>query len=832
MRTPDFLGKPVPSILSLLTLFLIATNLSYTQTITIRGKVIDEHSKEPLPFVSLGIPGTQYSTYSNPQGEFELRLPRNIRDSIFVQTLGYTTKKFAPPLRDTFLVIEMTRHIQTLPEVVIRGSEQVNPALIIMRKVWERKKQHQIRRQPYYGVEIHNRMELDLTNLSREAFKKYKWLQPFSFVLDMMDTTSYVKPFLPVFLIETISDYAYQRSPKKEKERIRAVQISGVKNTTVTEYLGGMYQKIDVYENWISIFDVDFVSPLHTRGEAYYKYYLVDSGEIHGFKAYRIDFRPKRKGVNTFQGNLWVIDSIWAVAIVNMEMSKWARINFVERMSVYQKFYPFQVDGQTHWFLQKDKIIVDFITPAKEHAIGFIGRRTTTYRNYTLDPHAIQALLTQEEDVTVAKDAYDYTPEAWDTLRHEPLEHNEQMVYHLVDTIQQVPQFRTFVDIVKIIVSGYKEFGPIEIGPYFSLISSDEVEGIRLRLGMRTTEKISERFRIEVYGAYGFQDKNVKYGGELLWIVQDEPWRFLRLRAHHDLNLEAERWGEIDRDNILALGMKRKGIRQGLIYEDLAEITFEQQLNPSWSIMIGSSYVRYTPTFAQPFPNNEHRYPIVTSRLIVALRFAHREKFIRGKYFRVSLGSKYPVITATAYIGIPGIGESQYQYYHLRTTIYDVIKFKPKQRIRWEIQAGKVFGENLPFLLLHTLDGNWTYYYNPYAFNLMAPYEFLTDMYVTCFVNWHLRGYILHRIPLLRKLDFREFAILRAGWGQLSQQNYQLNAQVYDFQTFGDLPYVEVGVGIENILKVVRLLAIWRLTYLSSPFAQPFGLFGSFYLTF
>ncbi len=809
-------------------LIAVSIPVSAQQTIIVKGKVIDERTKEPVFFANVGIPGTTIGTFTDENGMFTLKIPAGKYDSIEVRAMGYVSTR-VPIATDRLLVIELKREEFSLPVVEVRPKE--NPAHIVMRKVWANKKKNDMANIPEYTVEVNNRVELDLTNLTREAFQKYKWLKPFEFVLDMMDTTSYIKPFLPVFLIESISEFAYRKNPKTEKEYIKAVQISGVKNTTVTEYLGGMYQRINLFKNWISIFDVDFASPLHSNGLAYYKYELKDTTQIFGFTAYRITFEPYRKGVNSFRGEMWIVDSFWTVALISMEMAPWSRINFVKYLSIYQKYTPVRLQDTVRWVLDKDKLIVEFVSPAGESAIGFIGRRTTTYRKYRFKADPV--IINQEKQVEVSPNAYNYTPEAWDTLRHEELEKNEKMVYKLVDTIQQVPQFRTFVDIVKIIVTGYKEFGLIEVGPYFSLISSDEIEGLRVRIGVRTTEKLSERFRVGAYIAYGFTDKNVKYGGELEWVVKSDPWTFVHIKSMHDLNLESERWGEIDRDNILALGLKRPGIPQGLIYQDIFEINFESEVSSAITIMGGFKYARYTPTFIKAYPGESHTFPLVTSEFKAAVKIAYRERFIRGKFMRVSLGSKYPIITISMDAGIPGIGDSRYAYRHLRLNIRDGFKIRPKQRVYWELTLGKVFSQKgLPFIFLYSFPGNWTYYYNPYAFNLMAPFEFISSEYAWLFVNYHLRGYILHRIPLLRRLDFREFTILRVGWGRLDSLNRSLNEQVYSLSVPYPVPYVEVGVGIENILKVIRILAIWRVNYNRLPLAQRFGIFGSFYFTF
>ncbi len=816
----------------LMLFFYYNTNKTFAQETLIKGRVIDEHTEEPIPFAGVAILGTSYGTMTDLNGYFEFSAPVKKGDTLTVKVIGYQLWKHSiyPSSQPLVFTVRLKRAEIELPEVVIKPG--VDPIKELFSNIIENKRKHDIQRLPAYSVELHTRTEVDLTNITREAFQKYKWLRPFSFIADMIDTTSDVKPFLPVFLVETISRLYYRRRPSTEKEEIIAVKMSGVKNSTITEYLGGLYQDINIFDNWITLFDVDFVSPLSKLGMLYYQYTVTDTFKVLGKRAFKIRFEPRRKGTNTFVGEMIVIDSSFAIYQLSMEKAPWANINWVQRTSIYFKSEPINIDGTIRWMPVKTKLMVDFVPPA-EGTIGVMGKRIVTYRDWNLNYETFKGIFALEDQVFIRPNAYDLEDRVWDTLRHEELSKTEKQVYKLVDTIQEIPAFRTYVDIIKTIVSGYYQLGgklkAIEIGPYFSLISTDEVEGVRVRLGIKTNKYFSRKSQIIVYGAYGFKDGQFKYGGTIKHTFSFKPWSQLGIHAHYDLNLESFRWGEVDKDNLLAFGLKKKGVSQRLLFEKMGKLWYENQMSPSFSSQIEFLHNRITPAF--PSSSGENTTEYIITEGVFHLRFAYQEKFVYTKFWRVSLGSKLPVVLFSFYYGMPNIIGSKYQYYHLRLNTYHKFKIKPRMRLYVDITAGKIYGNNVPFPVLGVFEGNYTFFYNPYTYNAMNPYEFLADQYVIVRAEHNFRGLIFDMFPLLRKLKLRTIVQGRLAFGTLSPQNAAYNTY-FNYYVAYPVPYAEAGVGIDNIFQLFRVMAIWRLTYRSNPEAYNFGIYAGFNFSF
>jgi hypothetical protein len=220
-----------------------------------------------------------------------------------------------------------------------------------------------------------------------------------------------------------------------------------------------------------------------------------------------------------------------------------------------------------------------------------------------------------------------------------------------------------------------------------------------------------------------------------------------------------------------------------------------------------------------------------TSELSLFMRFAYREKFVEGKSGRVSIGSEYPVTQIVYTAGLKGVLESDFSYHKIVGKVDDIVKVPPFGYTYYAIEAGKTWG-TLPYPLLNVHQGNESYFYDYAAFNLMNYYEFISDQYASLFLVHHFEGFFLDKIPLMRKLKWREVASLRAVYGNMSDENKEILVNPEAFSTLSKKPYMEMGFGVENILKIIRFDFMYRLTYLENPDIAKFGIRGSLQLTF
>lgn len=823
---------------TLLTLFMLGlcSPSVLAQKITFSGRVIEDHTEEPLPFANVYLKGTTIGVTTDLDGYYTLETEKK-GDTIVASVVGYENiEKPITQAPQQTVNFRMGRQDVVMDVFVVEAGE--NPAHKIIRDIIKRKPNHNIKKQESYQFEVYNKLELDMTDISDE-FMNRKVFKPFKFIFENIDSVSEEKPYLPMFITETISEFYYTQNPEKEKEVIKASKISGVKNESVTQFLGNMYQDIDIYENQMTVLTKNFISPISDNGLFYYEYYLVDSATIDNKWCYNIKFKGKRIQENVFRGDMWVADTSFSIRRISMQLdAKDVNVNFVKKVSVFQEF---KVQSDSIWALTKDKLIIDFIST--KDSPGMIGRKTTTYKDFVFNNSEIKNVVADKEELVVEDGVFDKGEDFWLTARHEELSENEKAIYAIVDTIKKVPVVKTYVDIVNLLVSGYKEIGNlnVEIGPYFNLVSKNAVEDWRFRIGLKTNSGFNKRIRLKGYVAYGTKDKAFKYGATAKFLLDRKPWQTLEVNYQDDLDIESNSEEEFGEDNILA-GLYRRAVPQKLMRVRNMSVNYGRDWGTQGlSTKLGIARKRYDPYFDfYYFGENGSDDPqtvINTSEVRFNARFAYKEKFVSGKFNRVSLGTTSPILSFTYTAGLKNILQSDFNYHKIEFSMQDWYKIGPLGWTSVILKGGKIFGE-LPFILLDIAPGNETFFFNTYAFNRMDQYEFISDTYASLFLTHHFEGLIMNKLPLIRRLKLRSVISAKIAVGTLSDENIKANTDptgaLSNFNTlFNEFdldawelkapdpinakPYVEVGAGIENILKLFRVDAIWRLTYTDTP---------------
>ncbi len=810
---------------------LIGSIAANAQSILIKGKVMDSHTEEAIPFANVFLKGTTVGVSTDIDGNYELQTERLV-DTLGVSAIGYKAEsKIIPEGSEVKVYFKLDRSVVKLNEVVVKAGE--NPAHPIIRNIIANKKENNAEeRLANFKHEVYNKLELDMSDIS-EDFMNKRLFKPFSFIFENIDSVSEEKPFLPVFITETLSDFYFKQDPTENKEIIKASKISGIKNESVTQFLGNMYQQVRMYNNWINIMGKNFASPISDNGFNYYEYYLVDSAFIENHWCYQINFKPKRKQENTFNGDFWVNDTTFAIKQASMQLiAKEININFVDKISVYQNFTPVQ---DSIWMLTKDKLIINFISA--EDAPGLIGRKSTHYKDFVIEDPIVLKAFESKEDLVVDEDVMEKTEDFWREARHEELTENEEAIYAMVDTIKNVPIAKTYADIVTFVVTGYKDFGPVEFGPIFSLWSSNPVEGNRFQLGMRTNSKLSERFQVGGYLAYGIKDNRFKYGANGRLLINNKPWQTLEIKYSNDLDLQSESELEFGENNFLA-GLYRRNVPQKLTHIRRFSIAYERDWAQGWSSKIQFTDKNISPYFNFYYPDaatSELDSNVHVAEVKLSTRFSYRERFVKGQYSRVSLGSEYPTITLSYTLGLKGLLGSEYNYHKVEMIWDHWFYLNPFGWTEYLIKAGKIFGD-LPFLLLHRHPGNETFFYNTYSFNNMNDYEFISDTYASIYVTHHFDGFIFNHIPLLRKLKLRALVGGKFTYGTLSDRNIALNSSAQNFdgnwQIQAPQPYIEGSLGIENIFKLFRVDLVRRFSYLDNPNIPEYGIRAGMELLF
>ncbi len=821
---------------SLWILLLLFIPLSvFPQLTKIMGNIKDSATGEPLPFVNIIILGTTDGTLTDFNGRYALEVNTK-GDSIRFSLMGYksiTRKILKHQFQDIDLLMAANNIL--LPEVTIHYTG--NPAEVILNKIIQNRDKNSLQSFGAYQYHAYTKIEIDANNIT-DKFKNRKLLKPFDFVFKYIDTSTLSgKSFLPVFLTETTSDVFYRKSPKSRREIITGSKISGLENESVSQFLGNLSEEIDVYKDYITLFEKNFVCPIASMGIDYYHYYLVDSAFIGNKWCYHIMFKPRRKQELTFTGNFWVNDTSFAIKKIEMRIATDANINFVNDLAIQQEY---QWTNGKFWMKTKDHLVVDFnIIERSKKIIGFFGHKTTIYSDFQFDVPENKRFFSIPTDVFIEPKATDKSDEFWQEQRPEKLSKTEKGIYKMVDSVKQIPIFRTYRDIVYGIITGYLTWGNWEIGPYFKTFSWNKIEGPRFRLGVRSGDDFSHKLQLEGYVAYGLWDKTYKGGADLIYMLSKNPRRDLTLSFKHDVEQLGMSANAFSTDNILS-SLLHRGSNDKLSMVTEIKGGYEHEWFNGLINTIQFTHREVYPLGAHDFiifPNNKDtvgKKMIYTSEVNVGIRLSFKERFISTDFYRLTLSSDYPIIQLNYSYGIPKLFNSDYEYHKLILSISQWFNFSTIGWSKYMIECGKIWG-TLPYPLLKIHDGNQTFLWDELASNLMNYYEFISDEYLDLYYTHHFDGLLFNKIPLLRKLKWREVVATRLIYGTLSPQNQGYSKFPDLMHPLGAAPYWEASAGIENIFHFIRIDAVWRLTHLhdpENPNPAKFGVFVSLNFSF
>lgn len=828
--------------LFILIVFCLGAFIASAQETVIRGKITDANSGDPIPYVNVVFQGTSIGVTSDFDGNYELKTS-SPSDTLIVSYIGYKVKKRLITKGTTQTInLQIEEDVTKLQEVVFVAGE--NPAFEVLRNVVRNKNKNDKRKFTAYEYDTYTKIEIDIDNLS-DKFRERKMVKKITQVLDSIDRIAGEdgKPILPLFITESVSKIYYRDNPSLKYENILKSKINGVgveDGTTVTQLVGSSFQEYNFYQNWLNILAKDFVSPIADGWRLYYEYDLMDSLYVGDDYCYRLDFFPKSPQDLAFTGSMWITKADFALKQIDASIGKQANINFIEKIKIQQELEP---TDEGAWLPVKNRVLID-ISEVTGRAAGMLAKFYTSNKNFVVNkPHPqsfYESPIVMEEDARANEQE-----EFWDSLRHEPLTQTEKNVYKMIDTLQNIPVVKTYTDIFKIVVGGYYSAGKIDIGPYISVLAINNIEGIRIQPGFKTNEKFSTKWVFGGQLGYGFKDEKIKYMAFVQNIMSRKRWTTLTVRARSDISrvgIDEESVG----DNFLLLASQRFGVFRRGYYFNEARIDFKRELFKGFSQRIGFKYNTFKPTFEfayfdQPddIPNSGIRQNYETAEFIFESRYARDELFIQSDNERLSLGtSRWPIITIRYTKGIKGILNSNFDYDKLRLSVYRRLRFGPLGVGYMTLTGEKVFA-TLPYPLMSLHLGNQTPLFTSITYNMMNYGEFISDRFASLQYSHHFEGFLLNRIPLMRKLKWRLVGTANVIYGGLSQSNRNIisptlpdGEPTLPFGYFEpNRPYVELGYGVENIFRFFRVDFVHRLSYLENPDIRKFAVLFSFQFT-
>ncbi len=825
-------------------MLLLGLHASAQQTV-VTGHVFEKGKNESLPFVSVGFKGTTIGMTTDFEGNFKLATSQPV-DSLVISFVGYKTVVKKVKLGQTqHFEIGLEEQMAMMKEVTVRP--KLNPALRIVNKAVKMRNVNDYALLNSYQYDSYNKTDVAMNNIS-EKMKKNKLLQPLK---QLFDTAHQMKnedgkSILPIFISETQSQYFYNANPSKNKEIIKANTVMGFgisEGSYVVDMLGTSLLQFNFSENWMRILGKDFISPLASNSHNYYLYTLRDSTFIDGVKCYEIKLELRRASDLGFWGTMWIADSTFALRRISAEISPNANINFIERLKIQQEQLP---TAAGPWLPVKTRAIIE-LARVTDNTGGFVAKMYRSNSNLVVNqpkPDEFFDVAIERETSSTEKDST-----FWANTRPEQFTATERQMFTMIDSVKNLPIVRTYTDIIRLITEGYYRTPKVDLGPYIFLVNYNQVEGLRLRVGFRTNQFLSTNWYYRGYVAYGFKDEKIKYGAGVERILSHKKWSTIGFHHKNDNDIlgvtdpssapiSGFGSGNSSVFSALNMGSRHSRINRTIDYR----LVYLKQLNRDFSARVSIQN-----TYFKPLGNFRFAYLVddtkglttdnlsqdfTYSAATVDLRFAYKEVMMSKGINRIRMKlAKAPVITLTYSHGFKGLMGGNFEFNKLQLNFNQHVTTGFLGNADYSLTMGKIMGQ-LPYPMLEVMRGNNTFIGADNNFNLMNLYEFVADEYAHFWYVQHFEGLFFNRVPLLKKWKLRNYALVKAAYGNISRDNRDIIPNPHS--TFPpylpvngfkhNLPYVEAGYGVENIFRFVTLGAVHRLTYLRDRHVRKWGI--------
>lgn len=818
---------------------------------TIKGRVTDANTNEPLPFVVLQFKGTNIGAQSDFDGYFTIKTSF-IKDSLKATYVGYKSKsKKVINESNQTINFQLSENTQEIDEVIIVPGE--NPAWEILRRVQSNKFKNDKRNISAFEYQSYVKTQIDIDNISSKM-RKNKIMRKVIVAIDSMKkvTNDDGKPIIPIYINETMSQVNALNKPVRRKENIIASKVTGILDESNSQFLtqitGSTFTEFNFYENWMRFLGKDFISPIADSWKGYYSYYLEDTAKvIDGDDCYQIVVKPKRIADLAFSGKIWITKKDYALKRCDLQTFKGTNINFVDKIKIQQDMIRTSAGP---WLTQKLRFLVD-MADVGDSTAGLLIKFYVSNKDIKIEDK--KPISYFDTAVEVSDDALDKgNSNYFEINRHDSLTNTDKQVFKMVDTIRNLPIVKTYIEVVDMVVNGHKKVGCIEFGPYLDLFNINNIEGFRLRLGFRTNMKFHKKLQFKGFAAFGTKDLKLKYGlGAEYWFSK-KTWALIGASHNFDIDQVAlhnnvrapgtalfytlSRFGDVasrspfyySTSTIYAQMDVLRGITPKI------QLTYEV-LNPINNGDVRTNFGYFEVPTEDKNQNREFMKRLLTNmEVMFEVRLAKRETFLYLDHRRLSSRvEKFPIVTLRYHHGIKGLLGSNFKYNKFSVNLYQKITVGKFGQSIYNI-TGMYIPENLPFPLLNAHLGNEVIFYNPVGFSMMRFFEFVSDKSISLNYQHHFNGFLFNKIPLFYKLKWREVVSFNAIWGTARKEQYDMLPHFtsqdatkttdkkvggYEYKQFSVLnptiPYMEVGYGIENIFKIIRVEVYHRLTYIN-----------------
>lgn len=832
----------------------------------IQGVVTDSLTNEPIPYLSVFYEGKGVGSITDNDGNYKVETRKGWNKLTF-SAVGYVTKvvNIIPGVTKN-LNVRMRPDDIMLDEVVVKPkrekySRKNNPAVELMKKVIAHKKNNKLSENDYYQYNKYQKITMSLNDVTPEMLEKgmYKKMPFLKDQIELCEETN--KFILPISVDETASQKIYRKHPKSEKTIIKGMSSTGVNELFATgdmlsTVLKDVFTDVNIYDNDIRLLQYPFISPISSSDAiSFYKFYIMDTTFVDKDKCFHLTFVPNNSQDFGFTGHLYVLaDSSYTVKKCTMNLPKKSGVNFVDNMDIIQEFEQLP-NGE--WVLKTDDMIVEMTL--MKIMQGFQIRRTTRYSDYAFDELPQQLFKRKGAEIKEA-DAMMRGDDFWNQYRPVPLTQTESSMDMLVKRLEQMPGFKYVIFVLKAFIENFVETGTkehpskVDIGPVNTMISNNYIDGLRLRMSAQTTANLNPHLFFKGYYAYGFKDHRSRYMGEVEYsfnkkeyLPREFPKNSITFSYQYDVMSPTDKFLKTDKDNVF-VSFKTSTVDQMSYVRNIA-LKYENETQFGLKTTVEVKHSTDEPTGGLAYITNDDQKTLVpeiqTMEASLAFRYAPGETFVNTKQRRIPVSFDAPVFTLSHTAGFKGVLGGEYNYNLTEIGLYKRFWFSSWGKIDMFVKGGAQWNK-VPFPLLIMPAANLSYILQRETFNLINNMEFLNDRYASLDVSWDLNGKIFNRIPLLKKLKWREAIGFKMLYGHLTDKNNPMkhpgDSELFLFPTRDGrptsfvmdpkTPYMECSVGIHNIFKILHIDYVRRLNYLDHPDANKWGVRFMVMMTF
>lgn len=810
------------------------------QQITISGTVTDAQTGKPVPYVNIIFKHTTVGTVTDSTGFYTIKRPENA-DTLCFSAIGYYPAEEILLVPEPSLVsIELKPETFDIKEIEIIPDE--GPVRRLLQKMKANRDQNNPDRHRKYSYRKYTTWEYQIDHVGEKIIQSRAFRDHRSLFKTSTDSSRY----LPLYFSEQLVFNEVQKDPPKQRSTVIADKTSGVgilDELQISGYTSALDIEVNFYNNFINLFTQNFISPIADNGWFYYKYFLADSTVIDGHKQYRVHFQPRRTGENTFKGYFITEDRDYSIVEIDGNLSSTNNINFLKSLRLISD-YSFINDSLP--FYKRNQIDALFEVNPFESNSDKEKKRLSVFFSQTATIDQVTIARGPEIKLSTPKARYEtiYLPGArgrdmqfWEQNRLEELNQKQKEMEQIIDSISQIRVINLTNKLVRMTMTGYYDIGKFELGPFYSFFNTNKVENMHYFFGGRTSTEISKKMMI--WGGLGYGTRNEKINGmagigykfsslfrKVLEVSYDD--KMIRHGENEKILYLYENMITATENNLVSQLLKHDELDE-IFREQKFRASYEHEWYPGFMHTVTTGYTRhYSPEFYPFLRNGEPVESVSALEVSLDTRLSKQEKYVDDGFLRIYMETPYPIVHFTVGGGKVFYADHSNWYGRLAATV-EQEKFFGQSRFNYAIESGIYFGK-LPYTMLDIPRGNETLGYYTYDFNMLNYLEFVHDKYLHLYLEHHLNGFFFRRLPLLKKTDLREVVSAKLMIGSVSNKHQKIITFPSVVSPM-DNPYIELGAGIENIIKMFRVEAVWRLNSKSIVDAPAFGIRAKFEIT-